>query len=222
MRGQNPEPVMFENLVIHYDQKKFEELLSEGNPVLHARKQRKISVAKASEAGRASSQLLLASIEAKSSSRMALQVPCKSKTLLPKQMWRPKQNAPCEASGEAPPRPRLSHEDKDKMHVRFGSFAEAISREARAATLSSPNPGAVTPSANLVLTSEATDGMANTVPVSQGMRGIPNCQAETKAPSSANHLRNKVANKAPRMLRFPTPQALSLLFTAGLRDHPGC
>ena len=26
--GQNPEPVMFENLVIHFDQEKFEELLS--------------------------------------------------------------------------------------------------------------------------------------------------------------------------------------------------
>ena len=46
--GQNPEPVIFENLVIHFDQEKFKELLSEGSPVLHARKHRKISVAKAS------------------------------------------------------------------------------------------------------------------------------------------------------------------------------
>ena len=47
--GQNPESVMFENLVIHFDQEKFEELLSEVSPVLHARKHRKISGAKASE-----------------------------------------------------------------------------------------------------------------------------------------------------------------------------
>ena len=64
--GQNLEPVIFENLVIHFDQEKFEELISEGSPVLHTRKHRKISVAKASEqkfaldgwaTGRASSQL---------------------------------------------------------------------------------------------------------------------------------------------------------------------
>ena len=40
--GQNPEPVTFENLVIHFDQGKFEELLSEGSPVLHIRKHRKL------------------------------------------------------------------------------------------------------------------------------------------------------------------------------------
>jgi len=47
--GQNLEPVTFENLVVHFDQGKFEELLSEGSPVLHIRKHRKVSMAKVSE-----------------------------------------------------------------------------------------------------------------------------------------------------------------------------
>ena len=47
--GQNPEPVTFENLVIHFDQGKFEELLSEGSLVLHTWKHRKVSMAKVSE-----------------------------------------------------------------------------------------------------------------------------------------------------------------------------
>jgi len=47
--GQNPEPVTFENLVVHFGQGKFEELLSEGSPVLHIRKHRKFSMAKISE-----------------------------------------------------------------------------------------------------------------------------------------------------------------------------
>ena len=34
--SQNLEPVIIENLVIHFDQEKFDELLSEGSPVLHA------------------------------------------------------------------------------------------------------------------------------------------------------------------------------------------
>ena len=46
--SQNPEPVTFENLVIHFDQGKLEELLSEGTPVLHTRKHRKVSMAKIS------------------------------------------------------------------------------------------------------------------------------------------------------------------------------
>ena len=113
---QSLEPVLFKNLVIHFDQEKFEELLSEGSPVLHARKHRKISVAKASEhkpvlagraTGRASSQLLSASTEVTGALRKASQVPCEPKTSLPKQMWRPKQKAPCEASGEVPPQLRL-------------------------------------------------------------------------------------------------------------------
>ena len=85
-------------------------------------------------------------------------------------MWRLKQKAPCEASGkvpssEVPPQLHLSREDKDKLPIRFGIFAEAINREARLATLSSPNLGAVTPYANLVLPSKVTDGVANIAPV---------------------------------------------------------
>ena len=62
--GQNPKPTL-ENLVIHFDQGKFEELLSEGSPVLHIRKH-KVLMAKVSEQKpeRASSQLLSASREA--------------------------------------------------------------------------------------------------------------------------------------------------------------
>jgi len=44
--GQNVEPVTVENLVIHFDQEKFEKLLSKGSPALHARKNRRVSVAK--------------------------------------------------------------------------------------------------------------------------------------------------------------------------------
>jgi len=77
--GQNPEPVTFENLVIHFDQGKFEELLSEDSPVLHIRKHRKVSMAKVSEQKpeRAFSQLL-------SVSREANQVPCEPKSPFPK------------------------------------------------------------------------------------------------------------------------------------------
>ena len=76
--SQNPEPVTFKNLVIHFDQEKFEELLS-------IWKHRKVSMATVSEQKpkRASSQLL-------SASREASQVPCEPKSPLPKQMWRPK------------------------------------------------------------------------------------------------------------------------------------
>jgi len=47
--GQNPEPVTFENLVVHFDQRKFEELLSEGSLMLHTQKHRKVSMAKVSQ-----------------------------------------------------------------------------------------------------------------------------------------------------------------------------
>jgi len=33
---QSTEPITIENLVIHFDQEKFEELLSGGDPTLHA------------------------------------------------------------------------------------------------------------------------------------------------------------------------------------------
>ena len=132
--------------------------------MLHARKHRKISVAKASEqkpalagraTGRASSQLLSASTEAKSASRKASQVPCEPKTLLPKQMWRPKHKAPCAASGEAPAQLRLSREDKGKMPIKFGSIAN-ISREAKLVSLSLPNLEALAPNANLIKTGKVS------------------------------------------------------------------
>ena len=169
--GQNPEPVTFKNLIVHFDQGKFEKLLSKGSPVLHTRKYRKVSMAKVSEqkpalagqvTGRASSQLLLAS-------REASQVPCEPKSPLPKQMRKPKQKAPCKASGAATPQTCLSREDKDKMSA---CFAETISRKARAETLHSLNPGAVTPRANLVLTSEVAGGVISTALVSQGTREV--------------------------------------------------
>ena len=43
---QNLESVIFKNLVIHFDQEKFEELLSGGSPVLHTWKHRKVFMAK--------------------------------------------------------------------------------------------------------------------------------------------------------------------------------
>ena len=113
-------------------------------------------------------------------------------------MWRPKQKAPCEASGTVTPQLRLSREEKGKMLVRFGSFAEAISREARLATLPSPNLGAVTLCVNLVLPSEVSDGMANSAPVSQSASEVLSTKAGPAALSSAKHLRNKAANKAPQ------------------------
>ena len=48
-KGQNLKPVIFENLVIHFDQEKFEEVLSGGGLMLHARKHKKVSMTKVSE-----------------------------------------------------------------------------------------------------------------------------------------------------------------------------
>ena len=45
--GQNAEPIIVKNLVIHFDQEKFEELPSGGGLALHARKHRRAFVAKA-------------------------------------------------------------------------------------------------------------------------------------------------------------------------------
>ena len=118
--GQSLEPVTVKNLVIHFDQEKFEELLSGGSPVLHARKHRKVSVAKAfvpaeqkpilagRTTGQTSSQLLSASIKTKRASREAKQVLCEPKTSLSKQMWRAKHKAPREVSGEVLTQLRLS------------------------------------------------------------------------------------------------------------------
>jgi len=44
--SQNAETIIVKNLVIHFDQEKFEELLSGGSPSRHAQMYRKVSVAK--------------------------------------------------------------------------------------------------------------------------------------------------------------------------------
>jgi len=105
-------------------------------------------------------------------------------------MWRPKQKNPCEASGEVPFQLRLSREDKGKLPRQFGSIVEPINRKARSVSLPSHNPGEGTPCANLVLTSEVTDGIANAAPVLSR-------KTRTEALSSASHLRYKAENKAP-------------------------
>ena len=88
--SQNAEPVTVENLVIHFDQEKFKELLFRGSLVLHARKHRRVSVARAPVAtehkstkpastaraiGQTSLQSPLVSTETKGISCEARQVP---------------------------------------------------------------------------------------------------------------------------------------------------
>jgi len=82
-----------------------------------------------------------------SASCMASQVPCEPKSPLSKQMWRPKQKALHEASGVATSQACLSQ--KGKMPA---CFVKTVSREVTT-TMPSPNSGAVTPSASLVLMS---------------------------------------------------------------------
>ena len=82
--GPQGKPITFENLVVHFDQGKFEEALSRDGLMLHARKNRKVSMAKAPEAE---------FCQHPSASRVAGQVPCEPKSPLLKQMWRPKQKA---------------------------------------------------------------------------------------------------------------------------------
>ena len=94
-------------------------------------------------------------------SRVASQVTCEPKSPFSKQMWRPKQKALYEDSGVVTPQVHLSCEEKGKMSA---CFDETISCKVTTAMMSSPNSGAVTPRASLVLMSEATDGVPNTVP----------------------------------------------------------
>ena len=141
--------------------------------MLHVRKHRKVSMAKVSkQKPEAESFQLL------SASRVASQV-----SYEPKQMWRPKQKALYEASGVATPQVRLSREEKGKMPA---CFDETISREVTTAMMPSPNSGAVTPRASLVLMSEATDGVPSTVP--QGTHGVRSREVGTKAPRVLNSL----------------------------------
>ena len=60
---------------------------------------------------------------------------------------------------------------------------EIVSREVTTATMPSPNSGTVTPRANLVLMSEATDDVPSTVP--QGTHAVRNREVGTKAPQRA-------------------------------------
>ena len=92
-KDQNLQTVTFENLVVHFDQGKFEELLSGGGPMLHARKHRKVSMANDSE-----QKPEAESFQHPSASCVASQVPCEPKSPLSKQMWRPKQKALCRLS----------------------------------------------------------------------------------------------------------------------------
>ena len=110
-------------------------------------------------------------------------------------MWKLKQKAPCEASGEAPPQLRLSREDKGELPIQFGSIAEVIGCEAKLVYLPLPNLGAMTPCANLVLTSELTDCVANTALVPQGTNKLFSRKAGTKALSSTSHLHYEAENK---------------------------
>ena len=64
-------------------------------------------------------------------------------------------------------------------------------------SLPSLNLGAMTPSANLALTSEVTDGVANTAPVRKGTDRVLSRKAGTEALGSTTYLRYKVKNKAP-------------------------
>ena len=63
-------------------------------------------------------------------------------------------------------------------------------------SLSSPNLGALDPSANLTTTSKVTDGVAIAASVPKGTDKIPGREAETLC--SAKYLRNKPRSGAPQ------------------------
>ena len=113
------------------------------------------------------------------------------------------------------PQVHLSCENKGKMSA---CFVETTSCEVTMATIPSPNSGAVTPCASLVLMSKATDGVASTVP--QGMHEVPSRQAKTRAPSGANLLCSKVADKAPQRAPLPSSSSAKLALRSELRDYP--
>ena len=98
---------------------------------------------------------------------------------------------------EAPAQLHLSREDKGKIPIQFDSIANIISREAKLVSLPSPNLGAVTLSANPALTSEVTDGVANTALLPKGTDRVLSRKAGTEALGSTTYLRYKVKNKAP-------------------------
>ena len=135
-------------------------------------------------------------------------------------MWRPRQKTPCDASGEALPQFRLSREDKGKLPVRFGSFAEAFSRKAKLVTLPSPNRGAVTPCANFALTSEVPNGLAYSAPVPLGTSEVLSHKTGTEALHSASHLRNKTTTKAPQRASLSKSSGVKSAFQSEVKGHP--
>ena len=156
----------------HFDQGNFEEVLSGGGLMLHARKHRKVSMAKVSK-----QKSEAESCQHHPASRVANLVPCEPKSPLSKQMWRPKQKALYEASDVTTPQVRLSCEEKGKIPA---CSSETANREVTTATIPSPNSRTVTPRASLVLMSKATD----TVP--QGMHDVHSGEVGTKAPQCAS------------------------------------
>ena len=138
--------------------------------MFHARKHRKVSMAKAS-AQKPGSEFC----RHPSASRVASQVPCGPMSPLSRQIWRPKQKALYRASGVAAPQVRLSCEKKGKMRA---CSNKVVSREVTAATVPSPSSRAGTPRASLVLMSEAT--------VPQGTHHVHSREAGTKAPQRAS------------------------------------
>ena len=90
---------------------------------------------------------------------------------------------PRETLGEVPVQLRVSREDKGKLPLNLGGIAD-VSHEAKSISLSSPNPGALAPGANLTLTSGVKgaslniDGVANAVSVSKSTTKIPSRKAE--------------------------------------------
>ena len=127
-------------------------------------------------------------------------------------MWRAKQKALREASGEVAAQLHVSREDKGKIPLNLNSIPN-VNREAKFISLSSLNSGALAPSANLTLTSGVkaaslnTDGVANAVSVSKSTTKIPSRKAEalcrakyfsrkagTEALCSASYLHRKVEN----------------------------
>ena len=115
--------------MVQFDQGRFEEVLSGGGLMLHARKHRKVSTTKVLE-----QKPEVEFGQHPSASRVACQVPCEPK--YPLQMWRPKQKALGKASGVATPEVRLLREEKGKMPACSNN---AASREDTKATVPSPN-----------------------------------------------------------------------------------
>ena len=60
------------------------------------------------------------------------------------------------------------------------------------------------------------DGVISTAPVPQGTHEVPIREAGTKAPNSANHLRNKVANKAPQCASLPSSLSVKFALRSGV------